>query len=99
MNTRSLTHLVKAGTKTGPVAAAGAGSIAECTNPELHHAGHGIRRSQLAHGLETELYDSFVLADPDDERHDQSKAVNSVSATAECNLFRTTVQGSVPTDA
>jgi hypothetical protein len=35
----------------------------------------------------------------DDRRHDQSNGVNSVSATAGCSLFWTTVQTSVPTDA
>jgi hypothetical protein len=35
----------------------------------------------------------------EDRRHDQSNGVNSVSATAGCSLFWTTVHGSVPTDA
>ena len=35
----------------------------------------------------------------DDRRHDQSNGVNSVSATAGCSLFWTTVHGSVPTEA
>jgi hypothetical protein len=46
-----------------------------------------------------QLYDGFCLADSDDRRHDQSNGANSVSATAGCSLFWTTVHGSVPTDA